>query len=298
MADFTPTQGRYLSYIHAYTVGFGLPPADSEIAEAIGVSPPSVNQMMNTLQKKGLIHREPGVPRSIQILIDESLIPKWSGGKITRVVREWVMTNSDTKKQARPILANKKHKPPAEIYVIKITLSGSKPPIWRRIETGDVSLAKLHELIQAAMGWTNSHLHQFVIGEAHYVDPRGLEHGMMDWAQSYSGITIAKLVAIHGAKLKMQYDYDFGDGWTHNIVLEKIVAPKRNVTYPCCTAGKNACPPEDVGGIWGYYEYLEAISNPKHPEHEEYMEWSGPFDATEFDYAETTHLMQTGMSSW
>lgn len=95
--------------------------------------------MMKMLQKKGLIHRGPGVPRSIQILIDESLIPKWSGGKITRVVREWVMTNPDTKKQARPTLANKKHKPPAEIYVIKITLSGSKPPIWRRIETGDVS---------------------------------------------------------------------------------------------------------------------------------------------------------------
>ena len=66
MNDFTPTQGRYLSYIHTYTVGFGLPPAESEIAAAIGVSPPSVNQMMKMLQKKGLIHREPGLPRSIQ----------------------------------------------------------------------------------------------------------------------------------------------------------------------------------------------------------------------------------------
>lgn len=298
MSGFTPTQGRYLSYIHAYSVGFGLPPAESEIATAIGVSAPSVNQMMKMLQKKGLIHREPGVPRSIQILVDESSIPKWSGGKITRVVRERVMTNPNAKKQVQTALTNDTHEQPAEVYVIKITLSGSKPPIWRRIETGDVSLAKLHELIQTSMGWTNTHLHQFAIGENCYVEPRCLEEGIMDWARSYSGVTIAKLVAKHGTKLKMRYDYDFGDGWEHKIVLEKIVAPKSDVTYPCCTAGKNACPPEDVGGIWGYNEFVEAIGNPEHPEYEQYMEWHGPFDATEFDKAETTLLMQTGLPSW
>ncbi|QDT10798.1 Plasmid pRiA4b ORF-3-like protein [Planctomycetes bacterium K23_9] len=122
------------------------------------------------------------------------------------------MTNSKASKQIQSALANDTREQPAEIYVIKITLSGSKPPIWRRIETGDVSLAKLNELIQTAMGWTNSHLHQFAIGEDCFVEPRCLEEGMMDWVESYSGITVAKLVAKHGANLKMRYDYDFGDG--------------------------------------------------------------------------------------
>jgi Plasmid pRiA4b ORF-3-like protein len=95
----------------------------------------------------------------------------------------------------------------------------------------------------------------------------------------------------------MRYDYDFGDGWEHIIVLEKVVAAKSSVTYPCCTAGKNACPPEDVGGIWGYYEYLEAIFNPEHPEREHYMDWNDSFDPTEFDKAETTLLMQSALNS-
>lgn len=88
MADLTPTQGRYLAYIHAYTEGFGLPPAESEIAKAIGVSPPSAIQMMKTLERKGLIRRKPGVPRSIEILLAPEAFPKWKG-KISRVVRGW-----------------------------------------------------------------------------------------------------------------------------------------------------------------------------------------------------------------
>ena len=81
------------------------------------------------------------------------------------------------------------------------------------------------------MGWKNCHLHQFAIGEDRFVDPRFLEDGMMDWARSYAGFTIAKLVAKYGANLKMRYDYDFGDGWEHKIVLEKVVAPKSTVSY-------------------------------------------------------------------
>jgi SOS-response transcriptional repressor LexA len=89
MSEFTPTQGRYLAYIHAYTEGFGLPPAESEIAAAIGVSPPSVNQMMKVLEKKSLIQRQPKVPRSIKILVAHDLIPKWKGKRISRTVWEW-----------------------------------------------------------------------------------------------------------------------------------------------------------------------------------------------------------------
>src|SRR5258706_9422056 len=93
MAKVTPTQGRYLAYIHAYTDGFGLPPAESEIAEALGVSPPSVNQMMKTLERKELIRRQSGVPRSIEILVADDAIPKWKGSRITRTVREWTLAS-------------------------------------------------------------------------------------------------------------------------------------------------------------------------------------------------------------
>ncbi len=102
MSDFTPTQGRYLGYIHAYTSGFGMPPAESEIAKAIGVSAPSVNQMMKMLERKGLIQRKPGVARSIEILVDETTIPKWTGGRITRVVSKWVMTKPRIKANSKP----------------------------------------------------------------------------------------------------------------------------------------------------------------------------------------------------
>jgi hypothetical protein len=298
MADFTPTQGRYLSYIHAYIAGFGLPPAESEIAKSIGVSPPSVNQMMKMLERKGLIEREPGVPRSIQLLVDETAIPKWTGGPISRVVTEWVMTNPNVKKRAESLLAQNRQTLPKEIFVLKITLVGSKPPIWRRIETANVPLSKLHEQIQTAMGWTNSHLHQFAVGNDCYMDPRGLDGDLNDWASDNTGISIAKLVERHGPKLKLRYDYDFGDGWEHKVVLEKIIQPQAGVTYPLCTAGKLACPPEDVGGIYGYYEFLEAINNPAHPEHEDLLEWNGPFDPNEFDKAEATQSMQTGLPSW
>lgn len=98
MAEMTPTQGRYLAYIHLYTEGFGLPPAESEIADAIGVSPPSVHQMMKTLERKGFIRRQPGVPRSIEILVSPDTLPRWKGKRITRTVREWTLVGPATRR--------------------------------------------------------------------------------------------------------------------------------------------------------------------------------------------------------
>lgn len=89
MANMTPTQGRYLAYIRAYSKGFGLPPAESEIAAALDVTPPSVNRMMKALEKKGFIRRQPGVARSIEILAADEDIPEWAEKRLTRVVREW-----------------------------------------------------------------------------------------------------------------------------------------------------------------------------------------------------------------
>ncbi len=293
MANITPTQGRYLAYIHAYTDGFGLPPAEAEIAEAIGVSPPSVNQMMRTLERKGLIRRQPGVARSIEILVATDALPAWKGKRITRTVRNWVL--------ARPAPRHPQEASDgkAAVYRFKIVLQDTVPVIWRRIETLDVTLEKLHELIQTAMGWTNSHLHQFEIADARYTDPRFMTGEFDDFgATDYSGIRIGDLVSRHGSQLRMAYEYDFGDSWQHEVILEKVAPSERGTTYPRCLDGERACPPEDVGGAYGFADYIEAIANPKHREYGELREWYGPFDPAQFDAAKATRRMKKGLPAW
>jgi len=289
MTEFTATQGRYLAFIHAYIDGFGLPPAESEIAKAIGVAPPSVNQMMKTLEKKNLIRRQPGVPRSIEILVSSEVIPKWKGKRITRTVKVW-MLDEPAQSGNGPSGGN------ASIYRLKITLRNSAPPIWRRIETRDVTPKQLHELIQTAMGWTNSHLHQFEVGDVRYTDPRFLidDFGAVD----YSGIAVSNLIAEHGSKLRFSYEYDFGDGWEHDLVLEEMIEAEPGKRYPRCIDGERACPPEDVGGIYGFADYVKAITNPNDDEYEELIEWNGPFDPDKFSAAVATRRMKKGLPSW
>ncbi len=293
MVEMTPTQGGYLAYIRAYTDGFGLPPAESEIAEAMGVSPPSVNQMMKSLERKGLIRRQSGVPRSIEILVADDAIPKWKGKRITRTVREWTLVSP----AARHLGEASDGK--AAVYRFKIILQDTDPAIWRRIETKDVTLEKLHELIQTAMGWTNSHLHQFEIADVRYTDPRFMMGDLDDFgAIDYSGIRIGDLVSKHGPKLRMGYEYDFGDGWQHEVVLEKVTQSEPGAKYPRCTDGERACPPEDVGGVYGFADYVEAITNPNHSEYRELLEWNGPFDPAQFDAAKATRRMKKGLPTW
>jgi len=293
MADMTPTQGRYLAYIHAYTEGFGLPPAESEIAAAIGVSPPSVNQMVRTLEKKAFIRRQSGVPRSIEILIARDAIPKWKGKRITRTVKGWTL-DKPAKHSAERASGRK-----AIVYRFKITLRDSNPAIWRRFETKDVTLEVLHELIQTAMGWTNSHLHQFEIADARYTDPRFMMDDFDDFgAIDYSGMRVSDLVSEHGAILRMGYEYDFGDGWQHEVVLEKVTEPEPGTRYARCIDGERACPPEDVGGVYGFADYVEAITNPNHSEHDDFLEWNGPFDPAEVDPSQATRRMKKGLPAW
>jgi hypothetical protein len=290
MADMTPTQGRYLAYIHEYTEGFGLPPAESEIADAIGVSPPSVNQMMKTLEKKGLIRRQPGVPRSVKVLVAPDALPKWKGKRITRTVREWTLTHPPGCQPGQSSGGQ------AAVYRFKIVLQDTDPAIWRRIETKDVTLGQLHALIQTAMGWADSHLHQFEIAGSRYTDPRFMMDDMDDFgAVDYSRLRVSELVAKHGAKLRMGYEYDFGDGWQHEIVLEKVTESERGIRYPRCIEGGRACPPEDVGGVYGFADFVEAITNPNHIEHDDYLEWHGPFDPADFDAAKATRRMKKGL---
>lgn len=166
------------------------------------------------------------------------------------------------------------------VYQLKVTLKGSKPPIWRRFQVrGSTTLAKLHRILQIVMGWEDYHLHQFIVGGVYYGVPDP------DWDLDVKSERWVKLEqVVSDVKDHFVYEYDFGDSWEHEIVVEKVVPPEPDVRYPICLTGKRACPPEDVGGIWGYPEFLEAIHNPEHPEHEAMLEWiGGAFDPEAFD---------------
>ena len=184
-------------------------------------------------------------------------------------------------------------KPPnkTEIYQLKITLRGSRPPIWRRVQVrSDISLATLHWIIQEAMGWTDSHLHQFRLGEIYYGVPDQDDFGLSETKNEKT----AKLnQLLSRPKAKFIYEYDFGDSWEHEVLLEKILPPDPEVRYPVCITGKRACPPEDCGGVWGYGDFLAAIQNPDHPEHEELLEWiGGSFDPEAFDVEDVNRALK------
>ena len=169
---------------------------------------------------------------------------------------------------------------PDLIYRLKITLRDSKPPIWRRVLVpGKFNLYKLHRVIQAAMGWEDGHLHQFIIDDEYYSIPLEEDFEPVLDERRYALSRIAP-----EEKMKFVYEYDFGDCWEHAIVVEKILPPESGVKYPRCIVGKRACPPEDVGGVWGYEAFLEAIRDPKHEDHERLLEWiGGEFDSEAFD---------------
>jgi hypothetical protein len=176
-------------------------------------------------------------------------------------------------------MSSKKPISTAPVYQLKVTLKGSSPRIWRRILVGgDASLAKLHRILQAAMGWSDSHLHLFKIHGEEYGTPD--EDEELDIADDRR----VKLADLLGPKDRFMYEYDFGDCWLHEILVEKIVPREEGTRYPLCVAGARACPPEDCGGIGGYFNFLEAIEDPDHEEHENLLEWiGGSFDPEEFD---------------
>lgn len=168
------------------------------------------------------------------------------------------------------------------IYQIKVTLKDSKPPIWRRILVADTTtLSKLHDILQTVMGWMNSHLHHFIIDGQFYGEPPDDEFGIME-TKDETRFKLNQFVSRAG--FKFRYEYDFGDSWLHDLVVEKILPAEKGAQYPVCIAGKRACPPEDVGGVWGYEDFLKTISNPKNLEHNEMMEWvGGDFDPERFN---------------
>jgi hypothetical protein len=177
------------------------------------------------------------------------------------------------------------------IYQIKVMLQYSKPPIWRRLLIrSDKTLADLHFYIQATMGWWDYHLHQFIVGETYFGVPNPDYDDYLEMHDE-GEVTLQQVAPGEGSRFR--YEYDFGDGWMHQVRVEKILPPEPGQRYPACIAGRRACPPEDVGGIWGYYHFLEAIQDPEHPEHETYSDWiEGEFDPAAFDLDEANEALR------
>jgi hypothetical protein len=194
----------------------------------------------------------------------------------------------------------KKSKLTDKVYQFKITLLGSQPTIWRRIQVQNCTLDKLHEHIQTAMGWTNSHLHQFHIKGELYGDPELLDDGFDDFPfEDSTEITLGQILPKTGRRFAFKYEYDFGDGWEHEVLFEGSLIADTKLKYPLCVEGERACPPEDCGGVWGYRELLEAIRDPQHEQHEDLLKWIGSrFDSEKFDPQQATKKMKKGLPNW
>ncbi len=180
------------------------------------------------------------------------------------------------------------------VFQFKITLKGVKPAIWRRIQVPEsYSFWDLHVAIQDAMGWTDSHLHEFDIVNPRTGDQESIGIPSDDDFDDAFGNEIlpgwerAISKYFSPANKTARYLYDFGDCWEHAVVLEKTLPLEKGVKYPVCLDGNRASPPEDVGGVRGYEEFLDAIKDPKHERHDELLEWvGGEFDPEEFDPSE------------
>ena len=174
-----------------------------------------------------------------------------------------------------------------EVYVVKVTLLGTSPPVWRRILVPrDITLQHLHRTLQTVMGWTNSHLHQFVVQRQTFSDPRSRVGTKV---ANENRTRLGELIWTVGASLL--YEYDFGDGWQHKLLLEEVLTGDESFQQ-ICVAGKRCCPPEDCGGPRGFAELLNALRDANHPGHEEVCEWLGDYVPESFSADEINRRLR------
>ena len=179
-------------------------------------------------------------------------------------------------------------RPSSTVHHFQVTLQEVEPPIWREIQVpSNYSFWDLHVAIQDAMGWLDYHLHGFEIlnPETGELQRIGIpDEEFLDEHPTLAGWEIPISDYFSKENLTATYTYDFGDYWQHTVTLKDVEERSSGTVYPRCIAGARACPPEDVGGTWGYEEFLEAIQNPSHEEHETMLEWiGGQFDPEQFD---------------
>ena len=176
------------------------------------------------------------------------------------------------------------------IYQLKVQLRYITPLIWRRIEVhDDITLERLHQILQIVFGWMNSHLHGFQAGNRTIGMPDVDEFGDLPAVEDENKVRLREIGL--RPRSHFTYTYDFGDTWEHDITVDRIAPPEPNVVYPCCLDGRRSGPPEDCGGPPGYAEFLKAIRNPKHPEHKEMLQWSGPFDPEAFSVEKLNRIL-------
>ncbi|MGD0084963.1 MAG: plasmid pRiA4b ORF-3 family protein [Acidimicrobiales bacterium] len=180
--------------------------------------------------------------------------------------------------------------PPAKpnVFEMRIALLDYRPEIWRRVLVpGSVRLDKLHLIFQDVMGWTNSHLHAFRMSGALY----GMQFD--DYPEDELDETKFAVASVIGPGDRFIYEYDFGDSWDHEVVIERVSRVRPVLKFAVCIDGANACPPEDVGGTGGYEELLEVLADPTHEDYKHYSSWAGrEFDATKFDLAQVNAALQ------
>ena len=247
MADFTPTQGRYLAFIHAYTNLHGIAPAETEIATAMCVSPPSVNQMVKVLEKRGLIDRQPGQPRSIQVRIPDDEIPPWNSRK---------QAKSPPRPASQPSrIAADPAAPAVSLYVVSVYLmSGptskkfANKEISRAIEIrGDQTLEELHHAIFQAYDRSDDHLYEFQFGKRPF-DPAGPIYGVPDPEQTKTGDGDARTTKLDDLALNpgraFGYRFDFGDEWYHQVQIDRIDQAIPTVSYPRVIKRVGKSPPQ------------------------------------------------------
>lgn len=178
-------------------------------------------------------------------------------------------------------MVKRKKTHPSRILQLRVSIRGMSPPVWRKLLiNSDTTLHELHLMIQAAMGWYNCHLYEFSYGQDKYSN---LDH----WDEipeeeiDSTQVTLGDLDLSEGDELT--YLYDFGDNWEHTVSVQKILAQDTSYRLPACIGGKRNCPPEDCGGVYGYYDVLKTAGDPQDPEHDEMVEWLGEYNPEEFD---------------
>jgi hypothetical protein len=247
MAEFTPTQGRYLAFVHAYTSQHGIPPSEAEIAAAMCVSPPSVNQMVKQLEKRGFISRQPGVPRTIRILIPDDEIPPWNNRKSATSPKR----SGKVPDRAPASVATT----PANLYVFSVYLMRGpvsekrvSKVVSRVIEIrGDQTLEDLHQAIFDAFDRWDHHLYEFQLGKRPF-DPDGPTYGIPDPSDRKKGEGDARKTRIDDLLLKPErvfgYWFDFGDDWYHQVEVERIDQAIPTVVYPRVIKRVGKSPPQ------------------------------------------------------
>lgn len=174
------------------------------------------------------------------------------------------------------------------VFTLRISLLNFRPEIWRRaLVPGSIRLDRLHLVFQDVMGWTDSHLHDFQIGASQY----GMH--LEDWPDEELHEVKYRLADLVSSGDRFLYDYDFGDSWQHEIIVERTEKVRSPLKFAVCLDGENACPPEDCGGVLGYSNLLEILTDSSDEEYKRYRTWVGKnFNPVLFNLAQTNVMLQ------